>query len=470
MLRLYNSLTRKIEDVRSIHPPHVGMYTCGPTVYDYTHIGNFRTYTTADFLFRTLEYNKFRVKHVMNITDVGHLTGDNLGDADIGEDRIEQSAKTQGKNAADIAKFYTKAFIEDFKKLNLLAPYRFVRATDHIEEQVSLVKRLEGKGFTYKTSDGVYFDTEKFPAYGKLSSLDQIKVGVRVKPNPEKRNPRDFALWKFTPKGVRRQMEWEGLWAPPGVVGKVMGFPGWHLECSAMSMEYLGESFDIHVGGVDLRETHHPNEIAQSEAATGKPFVKYWVHGAFVLVDGERMSKSKGNNYTVSDVVKKEFDPLSLRYIYMQTHYRQEMNFTFEALEGAQHALRRLYEQIEGWGKGEIGCAQFEQQFLDAVNDDLNMPKAVSVMWELLKSRYPSRAKAASLARMDEVLGLGLSAVMETKKEEEPIPSSVLELVEKREALRRQRRFHLADELRHKIKKMGYHIEDKKGTTEVKKN
>lgn len=438
------------------------MYTCGPTVYDYAHIGNFRTYTTADFLFRTLEYNKFKVKYVMNITDVGHLTGDNLGDADTGEDRVEQSAKTQGKTAQNIAKFYTKAFIEDFKKLNLSAPYRFVAATDHIEEQIALVKRLEEKGFAYKTSDGMYFDTEKFPAYGKLSSLDQIKEGARVEPNPEKRNPRDFALWKFTPKGVRRQMEWESPWG--------IGFPGWHLECSAMSMEYLGESFDIHVGGVDLRETHHPNEIAQSEAATGKPFVRYWTHGAFVLVDGERMSKSKGNNYTISDLANKGFDPLALRYLYMQTHYRQEMNFTFKALEGAQHALTRLYEQIEGWGKGEIGCAEFEQQFLDALNDDLNMPKVLSVVWELLKSNYPRRAKAASLHRMDEVLGLGLSAVMEREIKSEPIPQSVMELVKKREALRKQKRFHLADQLRHKIEKLGYVIEDTKGATEVKKN
>ncbi len=492
MLRLFNTLHRKIEDFRPLHPPKVGMYTCGPTVYDFAHIGNFRTYTTSDLLYRTLVFNGFDVTHVMNITDVGHLTGDNLGDADTGEDRMEKSSKKEGKSAWDIAAFYTAAFLKDYERLNLTKPKHLTKATDHIPEQIALVQKLEEKGYTYKTSDGIYFDTAKFPEYGKLSHLDQIKEGARVEINPEKKNPKDFALWKFSyPQGKsqkeyassfdlaqafgseaqarrdgsvsRRHMEWDSPW------GK--GFPGWHIECSAMSMKYLGESFDLHLGGIDLSETHHPNEIAQSEAATGKSFVAYWVHGAFILVDGKRMSKSLGNNYTVQDVIEKGFDPLALRYLYMQTHYRQEMNFTWEALRAAQHAQERLYDAVAAFEKPAIGCAGYEGEFFSAINDDLNMPKALAVVWELLKSDYPTHAKAASLLRFDEVLGLGLKNV-KTKKREEAvnIPDGVLHLVQEREALRAQKKFHLADQVRNKIKKMGFVIQDTEdGKTSIEK-
>lgn len=464
-MKLFNSLSRKIEEFKPINPPHVGMYTCGPTVYDYAHIGNFRTYTTADLLVRTLKYNKFDVKYVMNLTDVGHLTGDNLGDADLGEDRMEKAAKREHKTAWDIAKFYTDAFLKDYKRLNLTQPLLFAKATDHIKEQIKLVQDLEKKDFTYRTSDGIYFDTSKFPSYGQLSSLDQIKEGARVEVNPEKKSPRDFALWKFSKPDEKRQMEWDSPWG--------VGFPGWHIECSAMSMKYLGETFDIHVGGMDLKETHHPNEIAQAEAATGKPFVNYWVHGAFMLVDGKRMSKSLGNNYKVEDIVKKGFDPLTLRYLYMQTHYRQEMNFTWEALEAAQNALNRLRETVSEMGnESKIGCAELENQFLDAMNDDLNTPRALSVLWEVLKSDYPNSAKLESLYKMDEVLGLNLKQVQSTKSKIQTleVPEEVRKLVKERESLRRQKRFHLADQLRNKIKKLGYEVQDTDaGGTKLKK-
>src|SRR5579859_2198 len=356
MLKIYNSLSRKVEEFRPLHPLQVGMYTCGPTVYSFAHIGNFRTYTTSDILLRVLQYNGYEVEYIMNLTDVGHLTGDNLGDADLGEDRMEKAAQNEGKTAWEIAEFYSDVFFKDFKKLNLKQPEKFTKATEHMKEQIELVKRLEEKGFTYQTSDGIYFDTSKFKNYAALSNLDQRKAGARVEINPEKKNQNDFAIWKFSyPNGVsfkeylatsekvedevsKRQMEWKSPWG--------VGFPGWHIECSAMSMKYLGETFDIHTGGIDLLETHHPNEIAQAEAATGKKFVDYWVHGAFILVNGERMSKSKGNLYTVYDLEKEGYDALALRYLYLQTHYRKELNFTFDALDAAQNAYKKLIVDI----------------------------------------------------------------------------------------------------------------------------
>ncbi len=429
----------------------------------------------------------------MNLTDVGHLTGDNEGDADIGEDRMEKSAKKEGKTVWEVAEFYTDVFLKDFDKLNLEKPEVFAKATDHIKEQIDLIIRLEKKGYTYQTSDGIYFDTSKFPEYGKLSNLDQIKEGARVEINPEKRNPRDFALWKFSNKKgerpadevgevrQRRQMEWKSPWG--------VGFPGWHIECSAMSMKYLGESFDIHTGGTDLRETHHPNEIAQSEAATGKQFVRYWVHSAFILINGERMSKSKGNLYRLYDLEKEArlaedsprsggaggesrrgYDPLALRYLYLQTHYRQEMNFTFPALEAAQNALRKLLQDITTWEDPAVGSPEHEEQFLEAINDDLNMPKALSVMWDLVKSDVPSSKKAKSLFKIDQVLGFNLrEGSLKLVKERGIIPDNIMELVKERDKLRGQRRFNAADHIRAKIGKLGYEIEDSKKGTKVRK-
>lgn len=462
MLRLFNSLSRTIEEFQPLTPGKVGMYTCGPTVYSFAHIGNFRTYTTADILIRTLKAQGYDVKYIMNLTDVGHLTGDNLGDADTGEDRMEKSAEKEGKTAWEVAEFYSDAFLEDYKKLGLTQPELFAKATDHIQEQIDLVKRLEENGYTYTTDDGVYFDTSLFPEYGQLSSLDEIKEGARVEVNPQKRNPRDFALWKFSPKDEKRQMEWESPWG--------VGFPGWHIECSAMSMKYLGESFDIHAGGIDLKETHHPNEIAQSEAVTHKQFAKYWVHSAFMLVAGERMSKSKGNNYRLYDLEKEGFSPEHLRYLYLNAHYRQEMNFTFAALEAGRNALDRLHNIIVKWKEGEEGAQDFEEKFFEALNDDLNTPQAVAVMWEMVKAEIPEEQKLHTLFKMDEVLGLGLREYYQaTAGKPADVPEEVIALIEERRIARKNKQYVQADHIRNKIKKLGFDIQDTASGVEIKK-
>lgn len=460
MLKIFNSLTRQVEEFIPLDPPKVTMYTCGPTVYDYATIGNFRTYILSDIVLRSLSYSGYDVSFVMNITDVGHLTGDNLGDADTGEDRMEKSAKKQGKTAWDIAEFYQAAFVKDYEKLHLKKPTLFAKATDHIKEQIALVNTLEKKGFAYQTSDGVYFDTAKFPEYGKLSHLDEIKEGARVEVNAEKRNPRDFALWKFSKPSEKRQMEWDSPW------GK--GFPGWHIECSAMAMKYLGDSLDVHVGGMDLKSTHHPNEIAQSEAATGKQFVKYFIHGAFILVDGKRMSKSLGNNYTLDDIVKNGFDPLSLRYLYLQTHYRQETNFTWQAIEGAHNALKRLIEEVSRLENGGDVIREYEEKFLSSVHDDLSMPQALAVVWELLNSNHKSQDKKATVLKLDEILGLRLDRSMHAKRESE-ISDEVKKLIDHRDKARKEGQFAVADRVRDEIIALGYEVEDQAGKTTVKK-
>ena len=459
MLRIFNTLSRKIEDFSPIDSPNVGIYSCGPTVYDYQHIGHMRRYVGDDILVRVLKYDDYKVKQVMNITDVGHL----VSDADEGEDKMEKGAKKFGMSVWDIAKKFEAQFLESMDLLNIERPNVLMHATDYIKDQIELIEILEEKGYTYKIADGIYFDTSKFPNYNELSrqNLDEIKAGARVEMVKGKKNLSDFALWKFSPKNSKRQMEWDSPW------GK--GFPGWHVECSAMSMKALGPTFDIHTGGIDHINIHHTNEIAQSEAASGRKFVNYWIHHAFLMVQDEKMSKSLGNLYTVEDVVKKGFNPLSLRYLYLQTHYRQEMNFTFEALESAQNALKKLYNDIYSWDEPKIGCAEFENDFFEAINEDLNMPKALAVMWELVKSDYPTSAKAESLFKFDKVLGLGLeSQTAKQRLQKSEIPQEVLELIKERDELRKQRRFHLADQIRGKIKKLGYDVEDKNGKTEIK--
>ncbi len=470
---LTNSLSRKKEKFESINPQKAGVYTCGPTVYDFASIGNFRTYLAADVLVRTLKLNGYEVNYVMNITDVGHLTGDNLGDADLGEDRIEESARVQGKTAWEIADYYTNAFLKDFEKLNLTKPSFLPKATDHLAEQIALVKKLEEKGLAYKIKDGIYFDTQKFESktgkkYGELSTLDTIKEGARVEPNPEKKNPRDFALWKFSLVPGERQMEWDSPWG--------VGFPGWHLECSAMSMKYLGESFDIHVGGEDLRQIHHPNEIAQSEGATGKTFVKYWLHATFLQVDGKRMGKSLGNAYTLTDIEKKGFDPSSLKYLFLTAYYRDTLNFTWESLESAQNALNKLREQTialkeekertqlspEKWEKVE----KYREEFLLAVNDDMNTAKAMAVLWEMLKSNLPSNDKYDLALFFDEVFGLGISGATLEKIE---VPKEIEELAKKREELRGAGKFEEADAIRKEIETKGFSLRDTPEGTKITK-
>lgn len=477
-MKLYNSLSRKTEDFVPLNPKQVGMYTCGPTVYSAVTIGNMRTYATSDLLVRTLTFNGYTVDYVINLTDVGHLTGDNEGDADRGEDRLEKSAKSEGKTAWEVANFYTEVFLKDFEALNYIKPKVFAKATENIAEQIELITRLQENGLTYATSDGIYFDTEKYETntnrtYGELSSLDKILEGARVEPNPEKRNARDFALWKFSYAGgrdfdparddetLKRQMEWKSPWG--------LGFPGWHIECSAMSMKYLGETFDIHAGGEDLRATHHPNEIAQSEGATNKLFVKYWVHSAFLKVDGKRMGKSLGNAYTLKDIVNKGFDPLSLRYFYLTAHYKSPLNFTWEGLEAASSALTKLrsayasFNEVEEEDRTILSdeklqkVTEYRERFKNAISEDLNFPASLAVVWEVTKSNIPRSDKRDLLQLFDEVLGLKID---KSGPETAEMPQEIRELLKKRNELRAQKNFEEADKIRAEIEEKGYTVND----------
>lgn len=447
MLELYNTFTRKKEIFKPLKKDAVRLYSCGPTVYDYDHLGHAWNYMMVDILKRVLEYNGYKVRHVMNITDVGHLTQDR----DDGEDKMEKTAREQNKNAREIADYYTKIFFAHRERLNMIYPEVVCKATDHIAEMIALIKILEKKGYTYQTSDGIYYDVKKFPKYGKLSgnTLDKLKAGARVEVNPEKKHPADFALWKFSPKNEKRQMEWDSPWG--------IGFPGWHLECSAMSMKYLGPTFDLHTGGEDNIFPHHECEIAQSEAATGKKFVNYWLHDRFLIVEGQKMSKSLKNYYRLEDIEQKGFNPLALRYLFLTSHYLSNMNFTWSGLEGAQNALNKLYKIIAEYGKPSGSCPEFEDKFLEAINNNLNMPLALGCVWELIKSNCPNPAKKASLLKFDKVLGLKLA---EIKKEEVKVPEEIKKLAQDREKARQEKNWAEADKLRKKIEKNGYSIED----------
>lgn len=469
-VKLFNTLSRKKEIFTPIHDKKVGLYTCGPTVYNYAHIGNLRTYIFEDVLKRVLEYNNYTVKHVMNITDVGHLTSD----ADEGEDKMEKGAKREGKTAWQIADFYTKAFKHDIRDLGIQEPNIWCKATDHIKEQVAMVAALMQKGFTYETSDGIYFDTTKLKDYGKLARLtkQKLKAGVRVELG-EKRNPHDFALWKWSERserhperseGSRRQMEWKAF-------GR-MGFPGWHIECSAMSTKYLGKQFDIHCGGIDHIPVHHTNELAQSEATFGKkPWVKYWMHGEFLTVEnpstgsGSRMAKSVGNFITLDTLKEKNISPLAYRYFVLQTHYRKPLDFSWKALEAAQNGLEHLYAIVCEWKKPRIGCAEYEEKFLKLINDDLNTPEAIALMWELVKNDYPDHAKKATLLKFDEVLGLGLK---ELKKQKTTIPVGIKKLIDAREVARKNKNWKESDRLRDLITEKGFVVEDTPEGQEIK--
>ena len=450
---LYNSLTRKKQVFRPIKPGTVGLYTCGPTVYNYAHIGNLRTYVFEDVLKRVLTYNGYAVKHVMNITDVGHLTGDR----DMGEDKMEAGAAREGKSAWDIAEFYTRSFKEDIEHLNILAPDIWVKATDTIPEQIVLVKTLEEKGYTYRTSDGIYFDTAKFKDYTKLShqDLEALKEGARVERNPEKRNATDFALWKFSPQGLKRQMEWESPWG--------VGFPGWHLECSAMSMKFLGEQLDIHCGGTDHIDVHHTNEIAQSEAATGKPFFNFWMHGAFLIIQGgKKMAKSEGNFLTLENAfLKNDINPLVYRFASFLTHYRKPMEYSDEGIQAARNGLLHLQNQVRQVMVAGVEAepsvhTEFKNKFTETVNDDLNMPRAMAVVQEMLKSKISNAQKYSTMMDFDRVLGLRLDQLDQSQA----LPDAVQRLVAARQQARRDKDFATSDQLRAEIEAQGYQVQD----------
>ncbi len=452
-LYLYNSLTRSKVEFKPVQPGKVGLYTCGPTVYNFAHIGNLRTYIFEDILRRVLLYNGYRVKHVMNITDVGHLTGDR----DMGEDKMEKGALREGLTAWEIAEFYTQAFKNDIKNLNILPPDIWVKATDTIDEQIALIKTLEEKGYTYRTGDGVYFDTSKFKDYTKLShqKLESLQEGARVEKNPEKRNPTDFALWKFSPPGVQRQMEWDSAWG--------VGFPGWHLECSVMSMKFLKDQLDIHCGGTDHIDVHHTNEIAQSEAATGKPFFKWWMHGAFLIIaGGKKMAKSEGNFLTLDNAfIKAGIHPLVYRFAAFQTHYRKPMEYSDESVQAARNGLSHLQNQIRQIAAAGVDpqnniSVEHKNKFLEAVNDDLNMPRAMAAVQELLKSNISDGQKYTTILDFDRVLGLDL----DTLDQPEDLPSEVQKLFDARQKARDAKEWEASDRLRDEIQALGYMVQD----------
>src|SRR3990167_9557384 len=459
---LTNTLTRKKEKFVPIDPKEVRIYTCGPTVYRDIHIGNLRTYLMADIIKRILIYNGYKVKHIKNITDVGHMrTDEGQGQA---FDPIIIEALEQGKTPQQIAETYAQKFFEDEKSLNILPADTFPKATEYIKEMIELTKTLLDAGYAYEADGNIYFDVKKFKDYGKLSGNTLNKMGklleaVRVATETDKKDSADFALWKKAEKD--RSLKWNSPWGE--------GFPGWHIECSAMSMKYLGESFDIHTGGEDNIFPHHEDEIAQSEAATSQKFVNYWIHAGFLLVDGKKMARRKGNVYTVSNIVEKGFKPLAFRYLCLTAHYRSRLNFTWKSLEAAATALNNLYREVTGYATADVpkvGCAEYEQRFFEAVNDDMDTPTALSIVQELVSSDYPPSAKLKSLFKFDQVLGLDLERVA---GEASKVPDKVRELVQEREKAREGKDFARPDELRKRIKEEGYEVVDTKNGPKLKR-
>lgn len=463
MLRIYNTLTRQKEEFKPLKEGKVTMYSCGPTVYSYAHIGNLRTYIFMDIFRRTLKYDGYKLKGVMNITDVGHL----LSDGDEGEDKMAKAAREQKKTPWEIAEFYTEYFFEDFKKLNIGKPEVISKATDHIQEMIKDVQTLIDKGYAYEIDDGIYYDISKFPEYGKLSrlSLEDQQAGARVEVNSQKRHPADFAVWKKAdPQHI---MQWESPWG--------MGYPGWHIECSTMSRKYLGSHFDIHTGGVDAIPVHHENEIAQNEALEDGKTVNYWVHSEFMLVDNGKMSKSLGNVYRIDQLEEKGYCALDYRYFCLNAHYRKKLNFTFEGMDGAKTSYARLlnvlYQHKVGQNAAdENKLAEYKRQFDEAINDDLNIPLALGVVWTMIKE--PKSKAVYDLAlEFDKVLGLSLDKAKPSETQEEQIPEDIRAIAEERYQAKKNRDFAKADELRNKLSELGYTVADSKdGYTVTSKN
>lgn len=452
----YNTLTKKKELFVPIEKGKVRMYSCGPTVYKNATIGNMRTNLFQDTLRRVLRYNGYELKHAMNITDVGHL----VSDGDEGEDKMLKSAREEHKTPLQIAEYYTKLFFNDLERLNIETPEIVCKATDHIKEMLELVQKIMERGYAYETSTAIYFDVSKLDEYGILSgvNLREQKAGARVEVDPEKRNPYDFALWIKAPEN--HLMKWDSPWGP--------SYPGWHIECSAMSTKYLGEVFDIHTGGIDLIPTHHENEIAQSKGACGKISAHYWMHGEYLLINGGKMSKSLGNVYLLDDIINRGYDPLVYRLFNFSCHYRGKLNFTWEGIESASVALDRLRD---GYQKHFAGNAEvsdeiindMENRFHQAINDDLNMPLAMSVVWEAVKYADKSPKIAKLLEKFDTVLGIKITE----KKEQEAIPEEILELVEQRKKAREEKNWAESDRLRDLISEKGYAVKDTKEGMEV---
>ena len=451
-MKIYNTLTRQKEEFKPIKENEVGIYSCGPTVYSSPHIGNMYAYVCWDVLARTFKYLGYKVNNVINITDVGHLTSD----ADSGEDKMEKGSKREGLTTWEIAKKYENEFLENLKELNIEKPWKMPRATDNIQEQIDLIKKIETNGFTYKTSDGIYFDTSKFADYGKFANLnlEKLKEGARVEINEEKKNPSDFALWKFSPTNEKRQMEWESPWG--------MGFPGWHIECTAMSTKYLGETFDIHTGGEDHIAVHHTNEIAQGYGSFGHNTAHYWMHNAFITFKGEKISKSSGGLFTVFDLKEMGFDPLAYRYMILNSHYRNGIEFSIENLKTAETSLNKLksYKVESSSSVNQI----FKQEFVELISNDLAMPEVMALVWKVVKSDLKPDEKWATLLDFDKVLGLDLNKEIV----EEKIPEEILKLAEERQKARENKNWAESDRLREEIKKLGYLVEDLGNTCKIR--
>ncbi len=459
---LYNTLSRKKEKFKAINSPKVGLYCCGPTVYDYQHIGNMRTYIFEDILKRVLKYNNYQVKHIMNITDIGHL----VSDADVGEDKMMKALKRENLKASKesmlkLADKYTKAFKNDLKRLNILEPDKYTKATKHIPEQIKMVQTLINKGYTYQTKDGIYFDTTKYKDYGKLALLDKQKLqaGKRISLG-EKKDIHDFALWKFSSNKEKRVMEWSAF--------NKKGFPGWHIECSAMSTKYLGHHFDIHCGGIDHIPVHHTDERAQNNCAFGvSEAVNFWMHGEFLVLDKAKMSKSAGTFITLQNAIDKKINPLAYRYFCLTTHYRKPLNFSWSALNSAQNSLNSLYSKIKklGYEKGKVN-SKFREDLLKSINDDLNIPQVLALISKILKSDLSDKDKLATVLEYDKILGLNLDT---TTVEKNNIPREIKELAEKRLKARQDKNWNESDKIRKILNKLGWIIEDLENTYRLKK-
>lgn len=462
-LFLYNTLGRKVEKFIPVDKDEVKMYSCGPTVYSYAHIGNFRAYIFSDTLRRVLKYNGYNVNSVMNLTDVGHLTSD----ADTGEDKMEKAARKEGKDPYEIAKFYTDAFIVDYDRLNLQRPTVITKATDNIPQMIEMVKEILDNGYAYETSKGIYFDVSKLKQYPVLSNnvIEGQEAGARIEVDPEKRNPQDFAIWIKAPEN--HIMKWDSPWG--------VSYPGWHLECSVMGRRFLGENFDIHTGGVDHIPIHHENEIAQDIGSFGHNPANFWMHVEFLLVDGKKMSKSLGNIYTISDLADKGYEPLAFKLFNYTSSYRIQLNFTFDGLQAAKTSLNRLRRGYLAHRDAdelidENTIKEYEEKFNKAINDDLNMPQAMSVVWEIVKSEKKSKQFADLLLKFDQVLGLDLENSEKYLNEKIEVPQEILDLVEERKVAKANKDYAKADELRDLINSKGYSIKDSAdGTIEIEK-
>ena len=463
-VKLYNTLTKQKSNFVPLNGNEVRIYSCGPTVYSYAHIGNFRTYIFMDNLRRMLEYNGYTLKHVMNITDVGHLESD----SDEGEDKMEKAAKKENKSPYEIAEFYTKAFFKDMEKLHIERPEIIAKATEHIPDMLEFAKEIVKNGYGYETSTAIYFDVSKLDKYPVLSNrnIEEQIAGARVDVDPEKRNPYDFAIWIKAPKN--HIMKWDSPWG--------LSYPGWHLECSAMSRKYLGEEFDIHTGGVDHIPTHHENEIAQSKGAFGKIPARIWMHVEFLQIDGGKMSKSLGNVYTISQLEEKGIEALAYKLFCYTAHYRTKLNFTFEGAAASQKALNRLREAFVKHNNGNDNVddeliQKYKNKFLDAINDDLNMPLAMSTVWELARNDLKSRKISDLLLDFDRVLGLDLKNSEKYLEEQNKVelPDEIADLLEKRKKARKEKNWQLSDEIRDVLKEKGYIVKDTKEGMTVEK-